>query len=468
MISQSFFPQSQSFLPQITNYKSSIIRAPILNDVSEDFQQTEPMDNSNNPEHNLAEDLEKICRFFLDIVKQYSPEFVLSEFKNLFINPVAFQSEPQKAFYHIIVSRNEEEFKNTLKRTIYILLNNWIYSRKYQAPQDLIELLSHSPTNCYLSAPNLKHLKDWLANFISSQDYQEVKLFVAKHDNRQKDHWKSRYTSYLLAPQYANSNNSIEQRKAAKALSKQLQDQFKFELAMYTAHSDGIALTNQRSQNPTALGDEAIRLIKQIVAKRGFFSYANLANIFLKQTQQLKYRDFKQSLIKYLFFSVTNQGLVENLKTKLDEKLDSLYENFNEQRLNKALLLKTCNRVIEYLTMKKYGEPSSLFVVLASQGNPLTLSVILLKVLLICPTSRTHLEVSLASLIEYYENCSQEECHWVIKFLEVTRIILAIYTENVQYNLVNMDELHPAPQTNSNDNSYRIFSQQSDRTDRKK
>lgn len=463
MISQSFFPQSQNFLPQIAIYKSSVIRAPILNNVSEDFQQTEPMENSNNPEYNLAEDLETICRFFLEIVKQYSPEFVLSEFKNLFINPVAFQSEPQKAFYHIIVSQNEEEFKNTLKRTIYILLNNWIYSRKYQAPQDLIELLSHSPNNCCLSAPNLKHLKDWLVNFISSQDYEEVKLFVAKHDHRQKDHWKSRYTSYLLAPQYANSNNSIEQRKAAKALSKQLQDQFKFELAMYTAHSDGSALINQRSQNPTALGDEAIRLIKQLVAKRGFFSYANLANIFLQQTQQLKYKDFKQSLIKYLFFSVTNQGLVENLKTKLDEKLSVLYEDFNEQRLNKALLLKTCNRVVEYLTMKKYGEPSSLFVVLASQGNPLTLSIILLKILLICPSSRTHLEVSLASLIEYYENFSQEECHWVIKFLEVTRIILAIYTENVQYNLVNMDESHQTPQTDCNDNNYRVFSQQSER-----
>ncbi len=326
----------------------------------------------------------------------------------------------------------------------------------------MIELLGNAPVNCCTKSPNLNHLSTWIDNFIKTQDYQEIKLFVAKYDYQQKEHWKNNYTSYLLTSQYANSQNSLEQRQAAKVLSQQLQDKFKLDLAMYTAHSHPDAAQSQRTQNPTFLGDEALELIKKVVSKRSFFSYANLANIFIQQTHKLHYKNFKQSLIKYLFFSVSNQGLVNNLKTKLTEKLETIYQEYDEEVLNKPLLLKTCNRTIEWLTIPRNGEPSSLFIALASQGNPLTLAIILLKLILICPPTRTHLQICMANLIRYYEDYSQEECHWVIKFLEITKIILTIFTENVQYNLVSMEERNLNTSVQEQDEC-RIFSQQLER-----
>ncbi len=436
------------------------MRTPTLSHVLLDAQQTKTVIKSNPPVQTTPDYQEIICLFFLDIVKQQSPDLVLSEFERLFINPVWWlHSEPQKALKKILSSNNQLDFRNTLKRCIYILLNNWIFSRKYKPAQDLLELISNSANRQSTLSVSVKNLRGWLNNFINSEDYEELKLFVSRYDNREKDHWKSRYTSYLLAPQYTNSKNLMEQREAARGLAKQLQEQFKFDLAMYTSHSHSASCKNRKTENPTALGDEALRLIKKVVGKRSAFNYASLANIFIKQTQRLTYSTFKQSLLKYLIFSVDNQGLVEALKTRLTKKLEFLYQTSNEEELSNALLLKTCNRVIEYLTTEKDGEPSPLFVSLASQGNPLTLSILLLNIILICPPSRTHLEVCMAKLIQNYESYSQEECHWVINFLEISKIILTIYTENVRYNLVNMENVNLTTQSINDGDSYRVFSQ---------
>ncbi|MBD2740266.1 hypothetical protein [Coleofasciculus sp. FACHB-1120] len=444
---------------QVTSKPSRVLKTSILKDVLPDTHQTEPFTNSNNLVQNIPKAQEVICQFFLDIVKQWTPDLVLYEFRILFVNPAkAVESAHLKALRTIILSKDEEEFKNTLKRSCYILLNNWILSRNYQALQDLVQLISNSADGDSISSPSTKCLKTWLTDFVNSQDYEELKLFVSKYQNREQDHWKSRYTPYLLTPQYVNKKNPEEQRQAAKGLSKQLKEQFKFDLAMYTAHSGSTGFNTKENQNPTALGDQALRLIKKVIAKRGMFSYENIANIFLKQTKQLKYKYFKQGLLKYLFYSTESQGEVKNLQTNLGKALEPLYKEIDEEEVNSLLLLKTCKRVIECLTIKKNGEPASLFISLASEGKSVTLAILLLKIILICPPTRTHLEVCLAKLIKYYEEYPQEECSWVINFLEVIRITLTIYTENIQFDLVNMEEDSLSPVPSVNGAAYRVFS----------
>ena len=84
----------------------------------------------------------------------------------------------------------------------------------------------------------------------------------------------------------------------------------------------------------------------------------------------------------------------------------------------------------------------------------------MLKLVLISPHSRLHLEVCLARLIQYYEDEKQDDCQWFINFLEICQISLTIYGENVQYNLVSMSNTQPIAQENSDINNCRIFSQQ--------
>jgi hypothetical protein len=261
-------------------------------------------------------------------------------------------------------------------------------------------------------------------------------------------------------PQYIDLKNPIEQREAAKTLSRKLKEKFKFELALYTAHSQPTPTPTQIAnapKNPTLLGDEGLRLIKTIVARRGIFSYTNLANIFLKQTQNLSYRNFKKSLQKYLIFSVDNHEFVDTLNNQLAEKLDLLYAVHHDRPLDDALLLRTTNRVIEYLTTEDHRKPSPLFILLLSRGTPLTLVVVLLKLILICKYARTHLDARIAELIQYYQELQQEECQWVVSFFEIFNITMTIYAENIEYNLVRMRSNVNQPQGELD--SFRIFSQ---------
>jgi hypothetical protein len=412
---------------------------------------------------NIQQSQETIYDFLLEIVKKWPPEEVLLEFKRLFIYHVdSISSGAIQAVYDIVFSNNQDDFRNTLKRSCYILINNWDASRNYKPIRELIQLFCDPSFNRHTASPTLKRLRFWINEFVASQDFEELKLFTSRYEDQHKGPWASRYTSYLLVPQYIDLKNPIEQREAARALSKQLKDRFKFDLAMFIARSqtrptDG----NSSTKNPTALGDEALRLIKMIVARRGQFSHVNIANIFLHQIEQLTFKEFKYSFQKYLTFAVDNRSFAETITVKLGEKLEDLYSRHDEETVSTALILRTCNRMIDILTTDNQAEPSQLFIQLLSQGNPVTLVTIFLKIILICKHSRTHLESRIAELIRHYQEYPEADCEWVVSFLEVFNVTFAIYAENVQYNLIKMQDkdVVKTQEHTFDPDTYRIFSQ---------
>lgn len=426
----------------------------------QNFQQNDQPYKFQRSGRNIQQAQDCIYEFLLSIVKKWPPEEVLLEFKRLFIfHTDSISTGALHAIYEIVFSNNEEEFRHTLKRCCYILVNNWDASRNYKPIQELIHVFSDPLFNRYTASPTLKRLRMWIVDFVNSKDFEELKLFASRYEDQGRGPWVSRYTSYLLVPQYINLNNPIEQREAARALSKQLKDRFKFDLAMYIARSQTRNPANSSLKNPTALGDEALRLIKLIVVRRGQFSYTNLANIFANQVENLSYREFKRSLLKYLAFSVENQHFADTLTIRLSEKLEDLYVSYNRETVTSALILRTCNRIIDALTTENQTEPSPLFVQLLTQGNALTLVIVLLKIILICKHARTHLEARMADLIQHYQDYSENECAWVVNFLEVFNVTFAIYAENVQYNLVKMEQEQPEEAKNFDPDTYRIFSQ---------
>jgi hypothetical protein len=410
-----------------------------------------------------------IYDFLLDIVKRWTPEAVLPEFKRLFFGQVdRAPSIALDAVYELVWANDQVEFCYTLKRCCYILVNNWDATRQISAIKDLVAAFDAHTLCGDTASLTLTRLQHWVEAFKQSQDFDDLRLFVARYDRQAEDApWSNRFTSYLLVSQYANQENPVEQREAARALAQHLRQQFKLDLAMYVARSQVAKATEYPPENPTALGDDALRLIKTVVAKHGRYSYVSLANIFLKQVCDISFAAFKQSLHRYLVFSVSAEqpapAVVTTLKSQLAEKLDTLYEDYASQRLNDALMLRTCNRVIDWLTTENRQEPSALFVLLLSQGNPMTLAVKLLKLVLISPNSRLHLESRIAELIRYYEKLPEDDCHWVIRFLEIFNVTFTIYAENVEYNLIKMEPKLGSRQSwqdeIANLDAYRVFSQ---------
>ncbi|MGL5060809.1 MAG: hypothetical protein ACRC62_12605 [Microcoleus sp.] len=402
-----------------------------------------------------------IFKFFLHHIDRSAPQLVWQEFKKLFIE-LSLPVDPKivQAIYTVISFDDRLEFNNLFKRCCYILLNNWISRRQYQFAQDLIKIISERTASEVDAGNPLKILNTWLNNFVTSPDCEEIKSFVSKYDAHLQNHWTSRYEPYLLVSRYLDSNSSLEEREAAKVQSQQLKDKYKFELAMYTSRSQSAAFKNKNYHNPTLLGDETLRLIKIILVNRGSFSYPSLAKIFMNQSQNVTYKQFKESLIKYLFYCTESSDYMDRIKQKLSGILAGLNRENDREDINSSLIFRTSNHLLKSLTVENTGEPSALFLIFFSHLNPLNLGTLLLKIVLISPNSRTNLELYLARLVQYYQENSAVECQWLINFLEVCQISLTIYGENVQYNLVNMSANDRDDRLIVDLNNCRVFSQQ--------
>ena len=137
-----------------------------------------------------------------------------------------------------------------------------------------------------------------------------------------------------------------------------------------------------------------------------------------------------------------------------------IYPEKENLTINKHLIIRTCNRICDYLITEDRKQPSPLFVCLLSQESALTVVMFLVKLVLISPSSRSHLENQVAQLIKYYSNYSEQECQWIINFLEIFHVAFSIYGDNqVRYNLLKMDSNHHSNSPTEELNDYLIFCQ---------
>lgn len=420
---------------------------------------------------------EVICNYFYNLVQNYPVNLVIDQFKSLFIDLDSnIEANLLTAIYSIINANQYILFQSTLKRSCYILLNNWHatvpkHSLKYGS--QLIDTLPLVPQQEDNLSSSKKRINQWINTFLESKEYAELRLLYPPDNAKAKKQVKAevkaevkentklsdRYTCYFLASQFINEEKSEEEREAARKTYQRLQEKFKFDLAMYTVRSQSSLFGEQDHNNPTALGDKVLHLIQKVLAKRGAFSHANLANIFLKQTEGIMYVDFKRSLVKYLTNSLGQTKTALTVIRDLNQYLDSLYQDHHQQVWNSNLLLRTANRLIELLTTQKRGEPSRLFAVLATQEQSLLLVILLLKIVLICKQSRSHLESCIAYLIAYYDHHTETDCRWLVVFLETLEVALTICLENVRFNVVNLQQKHPQNFKNIKSQDYWVFSQ---------
>jgi hypothetical protein len=426
----------------------------------ESLSTSSPLKTEKSSGTDLSAAQDCIYDFLLRSVKTLPPDAVLTAFEQLFIEAADCQEEAvAESLVDILRLGDRQRFFYTIKRSCYILINNWGSQRYFDAIKDLVHRLDDFKSVPFSYSQFLDRMQAWVLEFKNSKDFQDLKLFASRYE--EGGHWSNRYTSYLLVTQYFDHNNPSEQREAAKEMSRQLRDRFRFDLAMYVAHSQ---LGSTRSgdpttsglnsgilrggsfqgearepvKNPTTLGDNVLRLIKMIVLRRGQFSYEHLARLFRAQTQGITVRAYKKSLVNYLLFSVETPGFVQLLQKQLARRLDGLYVERDGDLIDEAIALRIANRLLEWLLVEEGDRPSPLFNLVLDQGGPLTLVMMLLKIVLVSPKSRNLLELKIATLIRHHEALTATECNWFIQFLEIFSVAFAIYVEDVRYDLVRV------------------------------
>jgi hypothetical protein len=425
----------------------------------------------------LSMSQEIIYSFLLEIVKSWQPERTLEHFKELFLyNTQSSKFPTTRALQDILMANDPEVFRQTLKRSCYILINNWDRLRKGIHIKSLVDSFQDPILSRQALGASNQRLRLWLKAFIESQDYQDLLVFASRFEDKtenkeKKKHWSDRYSHYLLINQSENTNNSTEQREAARTLTEKVRHRFRLDLALFVAHTQNPTegepieeLVNVSSfataehENPTGLGETTLHLIKSLVMRRGMFSQKSLAHIFLEQVKDLSYFSYKNSLFNYLLYSNESQtqGSISQLKQKLHDRLDTLYTDWEEEDITDDLMLRTCNQLINFFTTENNQAPSTVFTLFISQGHSLILAILLLKLILISPASRNHLDLRISSLVRFYQGQNPDQSEWFGHFLDIINVALAIYTEGVEYNLISWRR-----EKDSNDSNGTIVNQTS-------
>jgi hypothetical protein len=360
-------------------------------------------------DQNFFDHQDVIYGFLLEIVKDWPPDQVLEYFKNLFLYQIKLSKFPaSQALTAILMGNDKQVFLHTLKRSCYILVNNWETARQYAHIHELVtglpDPILYKPALTFLN----RRLRSWVTDFVDSQDYQELKIFADRFEGGKRS-WHQRYSYYALVSQSENQSNPQEQREAARILSEKIKWRFKLDLAMYVSQTQSLSrkapsisdwqstnsLTTQQQpyENPTALGDRTLKIIKLLVLRKGLFSYENLAKIFMEQVQDLSYYRYKRGLLSYLIFSTEKKESSKGLKQLLWDKLKNLYPDRETDPIDEALKFYTCTTVIRFFTTEDDQSPAHLLTSLLSQGRALTLAIFLLKLILICPSCRNTVRI---------------------------------------------------------------------------
>ena len=401
-----------------------------------------------------------IYNFFLGIIKHYQAEDILNQFDRLFIKYEEIDNT--KAYYalgEILFHDKEEEFKYTLLRCCYILNNNWAINGNIKACQQLVDLfLSNSiglPTRIY----KLKRLRQWLQNFVSSEEYSTLRSLSGRSGvNKNYHNWSERFSSYLLISEYSDLSKPAEQRQYAETLYRRIKKQFKFNLAMYTARIDSKSGANPQHQNPTTLGDGVLILIKRVLNKQGNDGYRQAAKSLYDQSKNFTFSEFKDSLLAYLGISQDNLEISEVLSVTVVQKLKHFQEHQDDHEMTVSLLHVTCNRVLYYLLLNERRKPSEFLQLSLECNNLLNLVILLLKIVLLSSNGRFYLEGYIAELIKFYSAYEETECRTFINFLDILNVTLAIFDEDTHYSLIKMKNLTDTmPDVNLE--NYRVFSQ---------
>jgi uncharacterized protein YjbI with pentapeptide repeats len=397
----------------------------------------------------------KIYYFFIQIVNSWQPDQVIDEFERMFLH-LSSASHPKniEALNWILIEKNEEIFQETLKRCIYILINNWNINRNFEANQQLIQAIELSiQQNKHYISPSINCLRKWVNNFIQTQDYQKIRHFALSHTQS----WTHRYESYLLTPSLLNPDISQDQRKAAIQLAQEIKEKYKHDLAMYVTRSESPASLSELQKNPTQLGKEVITLIKKTLSTQKLISYENQAKLFIEQAKNWNYSIFKEALLNYLMLSSERQYPISYIRDKFCQKLEKLESTYSEQLMNKLMISRACQQLIQVLTTENDQSPSSCFCLLASQNNHLTLILLLLKLILISRSCQNYLDQKIANLIHYYQGLEEQKCQKFIQFLEIFNLVFTLFTTNLQFHLV---KVNPQDAPNYQDlDGYRLFCQ---------
>ncbi len=386
--------------------------------------------------------------------QQESTEALLQRFQSLFIEGNRYGDEEiWAALLELIYQPEaEREFKYTLNRCSYTLVNPWYTQpRDHWAIPALVKLFDQIPASSddtpdaayrirqlsqrFTETEQFASLRRLAALFEPTVDDSEAANFENQSVAQQLRHYPFLYDSSLLV----TKDSDREQKERAHNLRQQSETKLGIKLARYWAQCR--LGTGGSFPNPTRLPDDELKQALEYYTGKveGNRSHRDIAKMFETYRQTVRsFREFKEEFLEYVLAPLTNADSRYHNNTftrSLRQFVRETMREFDDQCPKDFTIVTFCRRLLNFLVIHSRKEPifRRFRQLLNDVGFIVTMGV-LLRVVLFCATVKPWLENRMAILFNHHEPTRCGEAPWLIKALEHTNVALITNFNNVGYS----------------------------------
>jgi hypothetical protein len=391
-------------------------------------------------------------------VETQSPDEVISRFRSLFIDAVGYPDHEVWKAVKEVVSADfvDREFKFTLNRSCYILINRWLMQpRLHPYIPELISLFELAPSGVAHSR-TAKRLRALVQSFVQSEQYLSLKRLMqimnetaalqCQDGTMLLGNLIRRYPC-LYEHSLLTEDSSDEQRQRIMGLRSRALRQYELDLSQYVTHQHRYRLRQSwvastpdisssvgllelpAAKNPTLLSDRQLEVaLHQFAGKiDGSNTHRDLANQFLTYSRWSRcYRTFKQELYEYLVSVIDPKYGRYHFNQQLCQYLKDTLPHCDHQEVNDFLVVETCKKLLNFLVVESPQRPNhSRFIDLTGNiGILLTISL-LLRIVLLCRAVKPWLEKRFSILFKLHEDNTTDKVNWLVEALEHLNIALS-------------------------------------------
>lgn len=394
---------------------------------------------SNHRSASAAELENRLYAYLQRCRQREDAEQVLARFHDLFIQAEEFDDSDVWSTLVELAHRPhaEREFKYTLNRCSYTLVNPWSTEAKnHWAVPALVQLFEDIPT-APSSASETYTIRRLSRLFAQTEQYAALRRFANLIDDqavtvtpvgeqpvgKQLKRYPFLYDSSLLT-----KDSDQHQKSQVLKLRQEAEAKLGVQLARYCDQQTRGATT---VSNPTRLStNELSSALKYYTGKvEGNRSHRDLAQMFSTYSKTVRsFRDFKEELLEYLLSPLADADprYVNNqFRRSLQQYLRDTLTDFDDQRLTEFVVITTCQRLLNFLVVQGRQQPvfRRFWQLLNDAGHTLAVGL-LLRIVLFCSAVKPWLENRLTVLFNYHERYTCKDVPWLVNTLEHMNIAL--------------------------------------------
>ena len=398
-----------------------------------------------------------------------SPSDMIQEFRNLLLlskktNVIVF-----KALETVLFSNRQQWLNTILNNCCWIILDCWLDARQSMSylPQllDTFDVVAQT----YSYNRQRKQLVQSIRDYQQSELYLKLRAAIAiiNPENIERsdlitllteemtdsgdchthtiDIYLPRYTylyhNFIPNIQTKHITSLLErlqkerQKELEILLSQHIIYRFRLkQLARMKLLSKKANKVITKVDNPSLLNERAFTTaLKQYLGKVDGSTLLERAHLFIaKNKLRTSYQVFKQDLYQFLIDNITPINNTFRFESKLQAKLENIFAESNTKPLNRTLIVQTCRQLFSFLIIDSANTSNSLKIneLIFGLGTAQT-TLILTKIVLICPQSKVDLEKKICFLIVYYKQQKARDISLLVKVLEHLAISLSVCFGNI-------------------------------------